>query len=305
MQKLEGREYNVFESLLKNAKARGPIKVAVAQPTDETSLSGVVDSYQEGLIDPILVGDRQKIERVAKEFSFDISSFEIIDVVDDKEAATKAVEFATKGEVKALMKGNLHTNDIMGAVLKRDAGLRTDNNVSHAFVMDIPAYHKALIIADCAINIAPDVNAKMSILKNSVYLAKQLGIDKPKAALLSAVEMPYEKIQSSMEAFEISQRAKEEIKDAIVAGPLAFDNAISALSAKIKKIDSPVCGDPDILIAPQIESGNILFKALVYLAYAKVAGIVLGAKVPVILTSRADNAEARVASSALAVIASK
>lgn len=305
MQKLEGREYSVFESLLNNAKARGPIKVAVAQPTDETSLSGVIDSYQAGLIDPILVGDRQKIEEMAKKFSFDISSFEIINAIDDKESAAKAVEFATKGEVKALMKGNLHTNDIMGAVLKRDAGLRTDNNVSHAFVMDIPAYHKALIIADCAINIAPDVNAKMSILKNSIYLVQQLGISKPKAAILSAVEMPYEKIQSSMEAFEIAQRAKEEIKDAIVAGPLAFDNAISALSAKIKKIDSPVCGDPDILIAPQIESGNILFKALVYLAYAKVAGIVLGAKVPVILTSRADNAEARVASSALAVIASK
>lgn len=305
MQNLEGREYNVFSTILQKAKAKGMIKVAVAQPTDETSLSGVVDSYKAGLIDPILVGDRQKIEQTAKDFGFDITSFEIINAIDDKEAAAKAVEFATKGEVKALMKGNLHTNDIMGAVLKRDAGLRTENNVSHAFVMDIPAYHKALIIADCAINIAPDVNAKISILKNSIYLAQQLGISIPKVALLSAVEMPYEKIPSSMEAFEISQKAKESIKDAIVEGPLAFDNAISSLSAKIKKIDSPVCGDPDILIAPQIESGNILFKALAYLAYAKVAGIVLGAKVPVILTSRADNAEARVASSALAVIASK
>lgn len=305
MQKLEGREYSVFEEVLQKAKAKGVIKVAVAQPTDETSLSGVVDSYQAGLIDPILVGDEAKIRKLAQELNYDISSFTIINAIDDKEAAAKAVEFATKGEVKALMKGNLHTNDIMGAVVKRDAGLRTDRSITHAFIMDIPAYHKGLFIADAAINIAPDINVKMSIMKNTVDLAHKLGIKTPKVGILSAVEMPYEKIPSSMEAHELTQMAKTELKDALVYGPLAFDNAISKLSAKIKKIDSEVCGDPDILIAPQIESGNILFKALVYLAYAKVAGVVLGAKVPVILTSRADNAEARVASSALAVLASE
>lgn len=305
MQKLEGREYSVFEEVLQKAKAKGAIKVAVAQPTDETSLSGVVDSYQAGLIDPILVGDEAKIRKLAQELNYDISPFTIINAVDDKEAAAKAVEFATKGEVKALMKGNLHTNDIMGAVVKRDAGLRTDRSITHAFIMDIPAYHKGLFIADAAINIAPDINVKMSIMKNTVDLAHKLGIKTPKVGILSAVEMPYEKIPSSMEAHELTQMAKTELKDALVYGPLAFDNAISKLSAKIKKIDSEVCGDPDILIAPQIESGNILFKALVYLAYAKVAGVVLGAKVPVILTSRADNAEARVASSALAVLASE
>ena len=305
MQKLEGREYSVFEEVLQKAKAKGAIKVAVAQPTDETSLSGVVDSYQAGLIDPILVGDEAKIRKLAQELNYDISSFTIINAIDDKEAAAKAVEFATKGEVKALMKGNLHTNDIMGAVVKRDAGLRTDRSITHAFIMDIPAYHKGLFIADAAINIAPDINVKMSIMKNTVDLAHKLGIKTPKVGILSAVEMPYEKISSSMEAHELTQMAKTELKDALVYGPLAFDNAISKLSAKIKKIDSEVCGDPDILIAPQIESGNILFKALVYLAYAKVAGVVLGAKVPVILTSRADNAEARVASSALAVLASE
>ena len=305
MQKLEGREYSVFEEVLQKAKAKGAIKVAVAQPTDETSLSGVVDSYQAGLIDPILVGDEAKIRKLAQELNYDISSFTIINAIDDKEAAAKAVEFATKGEVKALMKGNLHTNDIMGAVVKRDAGLRTDRSITHAFIMDIPAYHKGLFIADAAINIAPDINVKMSIMKNTVDLAHRLGIKTPKVGILSAVEMPYEKIPSSMEAHELTQMAKTELKDALVYGPLAFDNAISKLSAKIKKIDSEVCGDPDILIAPQIESGNILFKALVYLAYAKVAGVVLGAKVPVILTSRADNAEARVASSALAVLASE
>ena len=305
MQKLEGREYSVFEEVLQKAKAKGAIKVAVAQPTDETSLSGVVDSYQEGLIDPILVGDESKIRSLAQAFKYDISSFTIINAVDDKEAAAKAVEFATRGEVKALMKGNLHTNDIMGAVVKRDAGLRTDRSITHAFIMDIPAYHKGLFIADAAINIAPDINVKMSIIKNTVDLAHKLGIKTPKVGILSAVEMPYEKIPSSMEAHELTQMAKTELKDALVYGPLAFDNAISRLSAKIKKINSEVCGDPDILIAPQIESGNILFKALVYLAYAKVAGVVLGAKVPVILTSRADNAEARVASSALAVLASE
>lgn len=305
MQKLEGREYSVFEEVLQKAKAKGAIRVAVAQPTDETSLSGVVDSYQAGLIDPILVGDEAKIRKLAQELNYDISSFTIINAIDDKEAAAKAVEFATKGEVKALMKGNLHTNDIMGAVVKRDAGLRTDRSITHAFIMDIPAYHKGLFIADAAINIAPDINVKMSIMKNTVDLAHKLGIKTPKVGILSAVEMPYEKIPSSMEAHELTQMAKTELKDALVYGPLAFDNAISKLSAKIKKIDSEVCGDPDILIAPQIESGNILFKALVYLAYAKVAGVVLGAKVPVILTSRADNAEARVASSALAVLASE
>ncbi|MCE3046638.1 bifunctional enoyl-CoA hydratase/phosphate acetyltransferase [Helicobacter kayseriensis] len=305
MQQLQGREYGVFDDVLKKAKAKGRIRVAVAQPTDETSLSGVIDSYQEGLIDPILVGDEQKIKKVASELGFDVSSFEIVNAINDLEAATKTAEFATKGEVKALMKGNLHTNDIMGAVVKRDAGLRTERSITHAFIMDIPAYHKALFIADAAINIAPNVDVKMSIIQNTVDLAHKLGISLPKVGILSAVEMPYEKIPSSMEAHELTERSKTEVKDALVYGPLAFDNAISALSAKIKKIDSEVCGDPDILIAPQIESGNILFKALVYLAYAKVAGVVLGAKVPVILTSRADNAEARVASSALAVLASQ
>lgn len=305
MQELQGREYSVFPNVLSKARASGRIRVAVAQPTDETSLSGVIDSYQEGLIEPILVGDEVKIRRVAQELGFDISPFEIINVVDDKEAAARSVEFATMGEVKALMKGNLHTNDLMGAVIKRDAGLRTDHSITHAFLMDIPAYHKGLFIADAAINISPDINVKMSIIQNTVELAHKLGITIPKVGLLSAVEMPYEKIPSSMEAHEITQRAKNEIQSALVYGPLAFDNAISSISAKIKKIDSSVCGDPDILIAPQIESGNILFKALVYLAYAKVAGIVLGAKVPVILTSRSDSAEARVASSALAVLVSQ
>lgn len=302
---LQGREYSVFDDILKKARAMGRVRVAVAQPTDETSLGGAIDSYHEGLIDPILVGDEPKIRQVAKELGVDISSFEIISATGDKEAATKAVEFATKGEVKALMKGNLHTNDIMGAVIKREAGLRTDRSITHAFVMDVPAYHKALLIADAAINISPDVNVKMNIIQNTVDLAHKLGIAIPKVALLSAVEMAYEKIPSSIEADELTQRAKSEVKSALVYGPLAFDNAISSVSAKIKKIDSDVCGDPDILIAPQIESGNILFKALVYLAYAKVAGVVLGAKVPVILTSRSDSAEARVASSALAVLMSK
>lgn len=305
MQQLQGREYNVFGEVLSKAKAKGRIRVAVAQPTDETSLGGAIDSYNAGLIDPILVGDEAKIKSVASELGLDISPFEIVNAVSDIEAATKTAGFATRGEVKALMKGNLHTNDIMGAVVKRDAALRTDRSITHAFIMDVPAYHKALFIADAAINIAPNIDVKMSIIQNTVGLAHKLGIKVPKVGLLSAVEMPYEKIPSSMEAHELTQRAKSEVKDALVYGPLAMDNAISALSAKIKKIDSEVCGDPDILIAPQIESGNILFKALVYLAYAKVAGVVLGAKVPVILTSRADDAEARVASSALAVLASE
>lgn len=304
MQQLQGRKYNVFNNLLSKAKSKGKIRVAVAQPTDETSLRGVIDSYNEDLIDPILIGDQEKIRQVASDLELDISPYEIVSAASDVEAATKAVEFATRGDVKALMKGNLHTNDLMSAVIKRDAGLRTDRSITHTFIMDIPAYHKALFITDAAINIAPDINAKMSIIKNTIDLAHRLGIKIPKVAVLSAVEMPYEKMPSSIEAAKLTQRAKTEIKDALVYGPLAFDNAISAVSAKIKKIDSEVCGDPDVLVVPQIESGNILFKALVYLAYAKSAGVVLGAKVPVILTSRADSAESRVASSALAVLAS-
>lgn len=304
MQQLQGRKYNVFNNLLSKAKSKGKIRVAVAQPTDETSLRGVIDSYNEDLIDPILIGDQEKIRQVASDLELDISPYEIVSAASDVEAATKAVEFATRGDVKALMKGNLHTNDLMSAVIKRDAGLRTDRSITHTFIMDIPAYHKALFIADAAINITPDINTKMSIIKNTIDLAHRLGIKIPKVAVLSAVEMPYEKMPSSIEAAKLTQRAKTEIKDALVYGPLAFDNAISAVSAKIKKIDSEVCGDPDVLVVPQIESGNILFKALVYLAYAKSAGVVLGAKVPVILTSRADSAESRVASSALAVLAS-
>lgn len=302
MEKFQAREYSVFSDVLKRAKALGRIRVAVAQPTDETSLSGAIDSYKEGLIDPILVGDEVKIRQVAEELEFDLSPFEIVNAIDDKEAAMESVKFATLGEVKALMKGNLHTNDLMSAVFKKDAKLRTDRSITHAFLMDIPAYHKALFIADAAINIAPDIAVKMDIIQNTIELAHKLGIATPKVGLLSAVEMPYEKIPSSMEAHQITQRAKSEIPSAIVYGPLAFDNAISSLSANIKKIDSVVCGYPDILIAPQIESGNILFKALVYLAYAKVAGVVLGAKVPVILTSRSDSPEARVVSSALATL---
>ncbi|MCE3038714.1 bifunctional enoyl-CoA hydratase/phosphate acetyltransferase [Helicobacter anatolicus] len=302
---LEAKKQQVFDEILERAKQKGAIKVAVAQPTDKNSLEGVIDSYQAGLIDPILVGDKEKIINCAKTLGFDISAFEIVDVPTDKEAATAAVEFATKGIAKALMKGNLHTNDIMSAVLKKEAGLRTDRSISHAFVMDIPTYHKALIIADSAINIAPNFDVKFSILQNSVILAKNLGIKTPKVAILSAVEMPYEKMPSSVEAFDLAKKANEEIKDVICYGPLAFDNAISEEAAKIKKINSPVCGDPDILIVPQIESGNILFKSLVYLAHAKVAGVVLGAKVPVILTSRADSPEARVSSSALAVLVSE
>lgn len=308
MQSLHGRKYSVLNNILNQAKTltlkEGRLRVAVVQPTDETSLRGAIDSHSEGLIEPILIGDEFKIKQAASDFGLDLSSYEIINVSSDIEAGEKSAELAKRGEVKALMKGNLHTNDLMSAVVRKDAGLRTDQSITHTFIMDIPAYHKALFITDAAINITPDINVKMSMIKNTIDLAHRLGIKIPKVAVLSAVEMPYEKMPSSIEAAKLTQRAKTEIKDALVYGPLAFDNAISAVSAKIKKIDSEVCGDPDVLVVPQIESGNILFKALVYLAYAKSAGVVLGAKVPVILTSRADSAESRVASSALAVLAS-
>lgn len=302
-QEITARAYTEFDKLLKRAQKMPTIDVAVVQPNSEDSLLGAIESYKAGLINPIFVGASAAIKEAAKKHDFDLSKFEIIDASDDKEAATKSAALATQGKVSALMKGNLHTNDIMSAVMKRDAGLRIEGqNVSHGFVLDVPAYHKLLMVADAAINIAPDLIAKAKIMRNSINLAHAIGIEKPKVAVLSAVEMPYDKIPSSIEADELTKIAKEEFKDAVVYGPLAFDNAISAAAAKIKHISSSVCGDPDILLVPQIETGNVLFKALVYLAYAKVAGLVVGAKIPIILTSRADSVEARVVSSALAVL---
>ncbi|MDU7693577.1 MAG: bifunctional enoyl-CoA hydratase/phosphate acetyltransferase [Helicobacter sp.] len=294
-----------FDEILSHAKSTSPINVAVIQPNDQTSLSGALDAQKEGLITPIFIGRSDEIQKAAQNFGFNISNIQIIDAKDDVEAANTGAKLAGEGKAQAIMKGSLHTNDLMSAVLKRENNLRTDAIISHAFVMQMPTYNKPLIITDAAINIAPDVKARVSILRSAIYLARKMGIKVPKAAVLSAVESPYPKMPSSIEAKEIVDLTKELEKDVIIEGPLAFDNAISSESCKIKKIDSKLAGDVDILLTPQIESGNILFKALVYLANASVAGVVLGAKVPIILTSRSDSAYSRMMSAALAKIAAQ
>ncbi|MDR2007621.1 MAG: bifunctional enoyl-CoA hydratase/phosphate acetyltransferase [Alphaproteobacteria bacterium] len=290
-----------FKELLAKAKAKGKIKVAVVNPVDEVSLGGPLEAQAEGLIDPVLFGSKAEIEAVAKKYSFDISKCEIVDCVDEPTTIAKAVEAAREGKVQALMKGKIHTDHLMGAVVKRETGLRTDSQVSSVFVFSIPTYHKLLFITDPAINITPSLEQKEKIILNALRLIKNIGIETPKVGGLSAVESPNPKILGSVEAFELAQNANLK-SQCIIDGPFAFDNIISKRAAEIKEIKSPVAGDVDLILVPNLEVGNVLFKSLVYMAKAEVAGIVLGAKVPIIFTSRADDAKARLMSAALSIL---
>lgn len=301
-QNISGRAYSVFADVILKAKSLGQKKVAVVNPTDRVSLEGAVTSALEGIIEPILIGDIEKIKEVALHNNIDISKYQIIDAKTDVEAANRAVELAFNNEVDALMKGNLHTDDVMRAVVKKDGGLRTSRRISHVFVIDSPAYHKMLLVTDAAINIAPDLETKYHILQNSIDLAQKLGVKRPKVAAVCAVEMVYDKMPSTIDADLLTKRAIKEGLNADVYGPLAFDNAINKEAALIKKIDSVVAGDADILLMPHIEAGNMVAKQFVYLGYSQMAGVVIGAKVPIILTSRADSVEARLASAAIAVL---
>jgi len=293
-----------YDRLIAAAKAVPAVPTVVVHPCDETSLRGAVDSAHAGIIRPILVGPERKIRETASKHGLDISSFEIVDAAHSDEAASKSVELihAAKGEM--LMKGSLHTDELMRAVTAKVGGLRTDRRISHVFVMDVPAYAETLFVTDAAINIFPDLDAKRDIIQNAIDLYNQAGFGKsPRVAILSAVETVTSKIPSTIEAAALCKMAdRGQITGGVLEGPLAFDNAIDVEAARIKGIKSEVAGRAQILVVPDLESGNMLAKNLAYFAKADGAGIVLGARVPVVLTSRADTPRARMASCAVAAL---
>ena len=292
-----------YQRLIDTCKALPPTTVAVAHPCDESSLSGAMDAAKMGLIVPILVGPRQKIEATAKKFGIDLGTTEIVDAPYSHASAARAVELVREGRAEALMKGSLHTDELMGAVVRRDTGLRTARRVSHCFVMDVPSYSETLIITDAAVNIAPTLKDKVDIIQNAIDLAHALRFPEVRVALLSAMETINTDVPSTIEAGALCKMAdRGQITGAILDGPLALDNAISLESVAIKKINSPVAGRANVLVVPDLESGNMLAKSLSFLAGADAAGIVLGARVPIILTSRADSVMTRLASCAVAVL---
>lgn len=293
-----------YEALLIRCSGLEPIPTAVAHPCEETSLSGAVEAAKLGLIVPILVGPRSKIVSTANSAGIDLHKIQIVDVPHSHAAAAKAVELLRACKAELLMKGSLHTDELMAATISRDGGLRTERRISHAFVMDVPTYHKVLIVTDAAINIAPSLEDKLDICQNAIDLAVSLGREWPKIALLAAVETVTSKMPATIDAAALCKMSERgQIKGGLLEGPLAFDNAISTEAAKTKGILSKVAGDPDILLAPDLEAGNILAKQLTFLANADSAGLVLGARVPIILTSRADSVRSRVASCAVAMMA--
>lgn len=296
-----GREK--YDRLVEAAKELRPVVAAVAHPCDESSLSGAVGAAQLGLIRPILVGPAAKIEAIAKQFKLDLSKCEVVDAPHSHASAARAVQLVAEGRAEALMKGSLHTDELMAEVVKRDTGLRTARRISHCFVLDIPTHKEAIIISDAAINIAPTLDEKASITQNAIDLARALRFRDVRVAILSAMETVNSKVPSTVEAAALCKMAERgQITGGMLDGPLALDNAISLEAAEIKKITSPVAGRANVLIVPDLESGNMLAKSLTFLAQADCAGIVLGAKVPIILTSRADTVIARMASCAVAVL---
>ncbi len=292
----------MLDNILAIAKNLKPSPTAVVNPIDEVSLGGAYEAAKANLIKPILCGNKNDILSLAKKMKIDISEFEILDSDSEEKTLADAVKLCQTGEAKILMKGKIHTDHLMSAVVKRDNQLRTEKQISHVFVLGCPNYHKPLLITDCAINIFPSLEQKHKILDNAVSLAHSLKITTPKIAILSATETPNPKIPSTIDAVELVKTYKSSTGSIIIEGPLALDNAISKEAAIIKGMDSKVAGDVDILLMPNIEAGNIAFKTLVYLAKSEVAGVVLGAKIPIILTSRADNVQARLLSAALACV---
>ena len=299
----EVRQHEKYEPLIARCRGSAPIPTAVAQPCDESSLSGAIDGAKSGIIEPFLVGPAAKIRSVAEKLKLNLSRYQIIDVPHSHAAAEKAVELVRLGKAELLMKGSLHTDELLAEVVRKDTGLRTERHISHIFVMDVPTYPKALFITDAVVNIFPSLEDKVDIVKNAIELAQALEIEEPKVAILSAVETVTSKIPSTIDAAAMCKMAERgQITGGVLDGPLAFDNAISREAAAIKHISSKVCGEADILLVPDLEAGNMLVKELSFLAKADAAGIVLGARVPIILTSRADSVRARMASCAVAAI---
>ena len=301
--RMESRGTGKYEQLLARCKAMAAIPTAVAHPCDDASLGGVVEAARAGIIAPILVGPAEKIRAVARAQGLDIAAYEIVEAPHSHGAAARAVELVRQGRADLLMKGSLHTDELMGEVVRRETGLRTERRVSHAFVMDVPTYHKPLLITDAAVNIFPTLDDKRDIVQNAIDFIRALGVEPPKVAILSAVETVTTKIPSTIDAAALCKMAdRGQIRGGILDGPLAFDNAISAEAAQTKGIVSAVAGDPDIMLVPELEAGNMLAKNLTFLSRADAAGIVLGTRVPIILTSRADNQRTRLASCAVAAL---
>jgi len=291
-----------FKKLIDHVKDWERLPIAVCHPCSKEALEGAIDAAKTNLIDPILVGPEAKIRALAESLNLDISPYRLVDALHSHDAAAKAVALCRSGDAEALMKGSLHTDELMSAVVPSATGLRTERRISHVFAMDVPTYPRPLFITDAAINIYPTLEDKVDILKNAIQLAHALNIPQPKVAILSAVETVNPKIPATIEAAALCKMAdRGQIEGAVIDGPLAFDNAISKEAALIKGIHSPVSGEADILLVPDLEAGNMLAKQLTYLGRADSAGIVLGARVPIILTSRSDSAEARLASCAVAV----
>jgi phosphotransacetylase/acyl dehydratase len=296
-------DHDKFEPLLAAARALEPMAAAIVHPCSESALRAAVEAADCGLIRPILVGPEAKLRALAGSIDVDLSPYRIVDVPHSHAAAEAAVALVRAGEAEVLVKGSLHTDELLGAVVARDRGLRTERRLSHVFLMDVPTYPKLLLVTDAAINIVPTLDEKRDICQNAIDLARALGIVRPKVAILSAVETVNSKMPSTTEAASLCKMAERgQISGGVLDGPLAMDNAISAEAAAVKGIRSEVAGDPDILLVPDLEAGNILAKQLTFMANADAAGVVVGARVPIVLTSRADGVRARLASCAVAVL---
>lgn len=306
MPQAEGQKshpHEKFERLVAKAQKLPPVTTAVAHPCDQVSLESAIEAAKLKLITPILVGPAARIREVAARHKFDIDAFEIVDAAHSHDAAAKAVGLVRAAKANALMKGSLHTDELMAAAVSRDAGLRTARRITHCFIMDVPDHPSALIITDAAVNIAPTLEDKVDIVQNAIDLAKAMGVDEIRVAILSAMETVNPKILSTLEAAALCKMAdRGQITGALLDGPLALDNAISPEAAAIKNIKSPVAGRANVLVVPDLEAGNMLAKSLSFLSGADAAGIVLGARVPIVLTSRADNLLTRLASCAVAVL---
>jgi phosphate acetyltransferase len=292
-----------YETLLQRCASLKPVPTAVAHPCEKTALEGAIEAGEQGLITPILVGPAKKIEEIAKSSGIDLHQAEIVDTPHSHASATKAVELVRDGRAELLMKGSLHTDELLSAVVAKETGLRTARRISHVFLMDVPRYHKLLLVTDAAINIAPSLEDKADICQNAIDLCESLGLKNPKVAILAAVETVTSKMPATIDAAALCKMAdRGQIKNGVLEGPLAFDNAVSKEAAETKGIQSVVAGDPDILLVPDLEAGNMLAKQLTFLAGAESAGLVLGARVPIILTSRADSVRSRIASCGVAML---
>jgi phosphate acetyltransferase len=300
------KKHAKYERLLDRCKLMPATSVAVAHPCDESSLRAAVEAAGDKLLTPVLIGPRGKVESVAKQSGIDISGYELVDAPHSHASAELAVKLVREGKAELLMKGSLHSDELMSAVVARETGLRTARRISHCFIMDVPTLEQPIVITDAAVNIFPTLEDKVHIVQNAIDLAHALGKARPKVAILSAMETVNPKVPSTIEAAALCKMAdRGQITGGVLDGPLALDNAINLTAAKIKRIDSLVAGQADILVMPDLEAGNMLAKSLSFLADADAAGIVLGARVPIILTSRADSVIARLASCAVAVLVAR